>query len=221
MAEGKTDAARAGGMSGTLKTDRLNAMPPALRRELLGPYILGMSFLLRGHVERLQKGFPKDDVDAAWARPPKSSEQILHPEKYWDPAQRDEPKPVTIRDPQKVLGPGFKRSGFGVLGELTIGSLLGAPAPDASELAEGSAAAWTNAAATGWGGDRFELWTKGDSSVVLLATVWDTEKDAAEFAAALAGKPKLAFRREGVHVGIVAGAPPDKRDALLQLLAHP
>jgi hypothetical protein len=189
-----------------------------MKRQLLGPYALGLTFLARGDVDRLQAGFPRKEVDAAWERLPQSSEQILHPEKYWDPKRRDEPKRVAIPNAAPALGDGWKRAGSGVLGELMLGSLVGAPTPDAAELASGRGA-WTNAAAAGWGGDRFEVWTNGDAAVVLLATVWDTAKDAEEFEAALPrGRTAFAVKRAGSKVGIVAGAFGDRRDALLALL---
>jgi hypothetical protein len=218
---GTLDQERIGAMDQAVKSERLNAMPPTLRRELIGPYVLGMAFLTRGNVGRLRNGFPKDDVAAAWTHPPRSSEQILHPEKYWDPARRDEPKRVAIRNPSRILGEGFTRSGSGVLGELTLGSLVGAATPEAADLASGRFA-WTNEAASGWGGDRYELWTRDGAAVVLVATVWDSAKDAEEFAAALPSPGSgLAFRREGTRVGIVAGAAGDRREALLALLARP
>jgi hypothetical protein len=136
-----------------------------------------MTFLARGR-RGLQAGFPKDDVDAAWARPPRSSEQILHPEKYW--TRRD----ATIRSASRFrtrppsVGKGWARPGSGVLGELTLGMPRRCENPEAAAIAS-STVPWTNAAASGWGGDRYEVWTKGDSVVVLLATVWDTETDAA------------------------------------------
>jgi hypothetical protein len=205
----KPDTEHLGDPGEAVRMERLDAMPALLRRQLLGPYALGPAFLARG------------DVDAAWARPPRSSEQILHPEKYWDPARRDDPKRVTIPNPSRRLGKGWKQAGSGVLGELTIGGLVGVTPPQAADLAAGGVP-WTNAAASGWGGDRFELWTKGDDSIVLLATLWDTEKDAEEFAAALPRKTDaLAFRREGARVGIVAGAFGDRGDALLALLVQP
>ena len=218
VASGKLDPDRIGGMGQAVPTERLNAMPEVMRRQLLGPYVLGMTFLVRGRVEKLQEGFPKGGVDAAWARPPQSSEQILHPEKYWDPARRDDPKRVAIPNPSRVLGKGFTRAGSGVLGELVLGSLVGAKTPEPAELASGLVP-WTNAAASGWAGDRYELWTSGDAAVLLLETVWDTENDAAEFAAALPrDRSAFAFRRAGVRVGIVAGAPRDRCPALLSLL---
>ena len=209
IAAGTLDQDQVGAMGESVPTERLNAMPAVMRRQLLGPYVLGLAFLGRG------------DVDAAWAHPPRSSEQILHPEKYWNPKLRDEPKRVAIPNPSKRLGSGWTRAGSGVLGELTLGSLVGAATPVASDLASGRIP-WTNAAASGWGGDRFELWTNGDASVVLLATVWDTAKDAAEFAAALPrDRAEFASRRAGANVGIVAGPVGDRRDALLTLLVKP
>jgi len=209
IAAGTLDQDQVDAMGEGVPTERLNAMPAVMRRQLLGPYVLGLTFLGRG------------DADAAWAHPPRSSEQILHPEKYWNPLLRDEPKRVASPNPSRRLGSGWTRAGSGVLGELTLGSLVGAATPMASDLASGSIA-WTNAAASGWGGDRFELWTNGDAAVVLLATVWDTAKDAAEFAAALPrDRAEFASRRAGAKVGIVAGATGDRRDALLTLLVKP
>jgi hypothetical protein len=221
IASGTLDVGRLSAMSDAVKTERLNAMPAVLKRQLMGPYVLGMTFLTRGSVEGLRDGFPKDDVDAAWARPPRSSEQILHPEKYWDAARRDDPKRVAIANPSRILGKGWTRAGAGVLGELTLGSLVGAVAPDPAELAAGGGV-WTNAAAAGWGGDRFELWTRGEATVVLALTVWDTVKDATEFSAALQrGRADFTFRQQGAKVGIVAGAAVDRRDPLLALLVQP
>ena len=219
IGSGALDADRLAAVGETMSTDRLNAMPMALRRQLLGPYILGMTFLVRG--EPLAGPFPKADVDAAWSRPPRSSEQILHPEKYWDKKRRDDPKRVLIPNPSKALGEGWRRSGSGILGELTLGGLVGAKTPEGADLLTGGSS-WTNAAASGWGGDRFEVWARGESAVVLLATVWDTVKDASEFEAALpAGREGFGVRRAGDRVGIVAGPAGDRRDALLALLVAP
>jgi hypothetical protein len=221
IATGKVDPKDLGAMGATVETERLNALPDVMRRQLLGPYALGLTFLGRGDAERLQEGFPLRDVDAAWARPPRTSEQILHPEKYWNPSLRDEPKRVAIPNPSSRLGKGWSRAGWGVLGELTLGCLVGAATPQAADLVSGGVP-WTNEAASGWGGDRFELWTNRDAAIVLLATVWDTEKDAAEFAAALPrGRAEFTFRRAGAKVGIVAGRAGDRRDSLLALLVKP
>ena len=63
-------------------TGLLERMPPILRESLLFPYTGGPSF-----VQRLQAQGGWDAVNAAFAKPPASTEQILHPEKY-DAARR-------------------------------------------------------------------------------------------------------------------------------------
>ena len=216
---GKIKDPSAAGDAEKVPTARLNAMPPVLRRQLLGPYVLGMAFLLRGNIASLANGFPKADVDAVWDKPPRSSEQILHPEKYWDASKRDDPVRVTIADAGAVLGKKWMRAGSGILGELTIGGLVGVDAPGPGDLSA-PASAWTNAAATGWGGDRYELWTRGKSAVALLATEWDTEGDAMEFERALRhDRPDFWIKRSGTRVVVVAGAPAaEVHEALLDLL---
>ncbi|HVQ35309.1 MAG TPA: hypothetical protein VMT33_04810 [Candidatus Bathyarchaeia archaeon] len=223
IASGKLDASALSAMADSEagRAQKLDAMPGVLRRQLLGPYVLGALFLARGDLASTAGGYPQADAKAAWDKLPRSSEQILHPEKYWDPSKRDEPLPVAIPDCAPVLGSGWTRAGRGVLGELTIGGLVGAEAPRSrDERAMVSAALWTDKAAAGWGGDRFELWTKGDEAAVVLLTRWDTPADAIEFATALrASAPNLGARRAGATVAVVAGAPADKLEPLLDRLA--
>jgi len=202
------------------RAKRLDAMPGVLRKELLAPYVLGALFLQRGAPGAAPDAFPKSAVDAAWADPPRSSEQILHPAKYWDKEHRDLPKPVTLGGVSQVLGNGWIRAGSGILGEIAIGGLVGAPSPTShDDAAMVSASGWTNAAASGWGGDRWELWTHGGAAVVLLKTLWDSPQDAVEFEAALPTRPGLAFQREGSTVAVVAGDPEGKMKPLLAVLA--
>jgi hypothetical protein len=42
-----------------------------------------------------------------------------------------------------------------------------------------------NAAAAGWDGGTYRAWSNGDDVAVLLSTVWDTDRDARDFAAAM------------------------------------
>ncbi|HEX6852101.1 MAG TPA: hypothetical protein VF139_11940 [Candidatus Polarisedimenticolaceae bacterium] len=188
------------------KAEKLNRMPAALRRQMIGPYLLGVGFVARGDlVSVMQKGYPTADAERFYKSGPVSSEQILHPEKYWDDARRDLPKPVSVGDAGRSLGRGWKRSLAGNLGELMVGVMVGATTPDTNDPAAQAPSAWTHVAAAGWGGDRWELWQNGDRAVALLATVWDSEKDAQEFADALAGKPGLRVARAGSRVGVLAG----------------
>jgi len=208
------------------KADVLLAMPPVLQRQLVGPYVLGASFLLEGNfLAVMGGGFPKDNVDRAYAAGPLSSEQILHPEKYWADASRDDPRPVRFDGAGRALGRRWRKSFAGTLGEICIGVMVGAPTPAGFEdLGVYEGRSWTNAAAAGWGGDRWELWVRGDEAAVLLGTVWDSPLDAEEFAAALQTGPTLHWKRSGDRVAVVAGALSGKaRDAVLDriLTAEP
>jgi hypothetical protein len=148
-----------------------------------------------------------------------SSEQILHPEKFWDPAKRDLPKGVSVPEVKGVLGHEWRREGSGVLGELGLAVLTGLDPPSAAAgLEAADASAWTNAAASGWGGDRWELWSDGERRVVTLVTVWDTGPDAKEFALALPERPGMGWKREGRRVALVAGETAGRSVALLERL---
>jgi len=57
---------------------------------------------------------------------------------------------------------------------------------------------------------------------VLVATVWDTERDAVEFEQALPrDRAGFTAKRRGAKVGIVAGDAGEARAALLELLVKP
>jgi hypothetical protein len=210
--------------SGAGKGEKLQAMPPVLRRQLLGAYFLGARFLLRGRGGYIGTGsYPVADAERCYRDGPESSEQILHPEKYWDETKRDRPRRVVLADAGRPLGEGWRREGSGILGELTLGVLVGAPTPSAAEAGMfPGGAAWTDAAAAGWGGDRWEVWEKDGKRVALVATVWDTKRDAAEFAAALPDRPGLVWKRSGDRVGLIAGDAGERtREILAALVARP
>src|SRR6185436_4948214 len=103
-----------------------------------------------------------DEVRRAWSAPPASTEQVLHPEKF---EAGEAPREVSIPyAPQGAIS-----LGEGVLGELLCRTLLG----------EGS-----EAAAAGWGGDRYRAWDVGGHTLVVWRSVWDTLVDAKELHAA-------------------------------------
>jgi hypothetical protein len=196
------------------KGERLASLPPVLYRQLIGAYVLGTNFVTRGKGPVGETRFPVADVKRLYRDGPTSSEQILHPERYWE--RRDDPKRVTLGASGSLLGEGWTRTADGTLGELVLAVLTGARTPGDFATAWGiGSSGWTNAAATGWGGDRFELWRRGTEAAALLGTVWDSAKDAEEFAAALGGGPAFAFRRKGKAVAIVAGLPAASAGPLL------
>ena len=127
-----------------------------------------------------------DAMKAAWSRPPASTEQVLHPEKYF---AGEAPQRVDIA----YQPPGGKLLNEGVLGEMLVRTLLG----------EGS-----DAAAAGWGGDRFRVWDVGGKSLLAWRSAWDSPADLQEFRQALSarlgwsGKPPITLEEAGSVVGI-------------------
>ena len=223
MAEGRLTQADLAEIAGTeaARGELLQEFPAPLLRPLLGAYLLGVGFLVGGDMMGvMSQGFPASRVDRAYKDWPKSSEQIIHPEKYWEADSRDEPTAVSLGASGRLLGRRWKKRADGVLGELMIGSMVGAPTPrDASDLSAMNGQAWTNAAAAGWDGDRWELWTRGGSAVVLLGTVWDSPEDAAEFAEALEEHQALTWKRRDRRVVVIAGdAAREKREEVLSAM---
>jgi hypothetical protein len=197
--------------------EAIDRLPKALLRQMMAPYIVGMSFVQRGNaVGWMGSGFPVDDVNRVYENPPTSSEQILHPEKYWDQDKRDDPIEVSLGAAGNGLGDGWAKMDDGVLGELNVAMLVGAPTPDPDDPAGLIGDSWTNAAAAGWGGDRYELWVRGKKSVVLLSTTWDSKLDAQQFTAALGDGVSTRSRSVGRNVALVYGkAARKKLDSVL------
>jgi len=176
-------------------SQKLNAAypdtPELLRDTLVFEYEAGTAF-----VDRLlaRGGWPA--VDGAHADPPQSSEQVLHPERYLD--RRD--RPIEVK-----LGPTLlQRNGFNLvladtLGELGVRTLASRflPAQEATRIAEG------------WGGDRLAAFARGQETVIVWLTAWDTEADAVEFADALRViQPDASVERHGARVLVLLGPVP-------------
>ena len=153
--------------------DKIDRAPIAIREAMLFPYRAGF-----GLIAALRRRQPWSAVDAAFARPPKSTEQVLHPERYF---ADDPPIPVAVRVP--VALPGFAIAHATVWGELGFDLWLRSHGVDERGAA---------VAAEGWGGDRAVVLTRrGDRraarAVGIVRTEWDSEVDAIE-AAEAAGK---------------------------------
>jgi hypothetical protein len=148
----------------------LTRAPAFVRETALFPYEDGFAF-----VSGLLAGGGYANVDAAFADPPASTEQIIHPEKY---EAREAPVAVTLPAVATALGAGWSAAGQDTLGELILGIWLragGVPRPDSL------------AAAAGWGGDRLVILRGPEGAVgVGVTTAWDTAADAAAFQAAAA-----------------------------------
>jgi len=165
-------------------TKGLEDAPPFLWKPLIAAYLRGEGFLVHAAGMNIAMKAPAaEDVRLAFEHPPRSSEQILHPEKYWDEAKRDEPRSVRL-DLSKIPAD-WKPLGEDTLGELYL-ALVTTPVEkrkpfDAKNPLAVLSIDYTNKAAEGWGGDRAVLLAKGDARVLWLVTAWDTPKDAGEF----------------------------------------
>ncbi len=175
-----------------LGADELAEAPPYVWKPLLAAYLRGDGFLSRiPGMNLLMKAARSEDVERAFETPPRSTEQILHPEKYWNADKRDEPLRVALDT--GALGAEWKLAGMDTLGELYL-AMLATPRPervgfDAHSPAAVMKLSYTNKAAEGWGGDRLALFRRGEDAFLQLVTAWDTPQDADEFAAAL-GDPE-------------------------------
>ncbi len=194
------------------RLSNFDALPAVLRRQFIGPYLVGAGFLRHGGTG--DRSYPKEAIDRVYRDPPASSEQILHPEKYWNPELRDAPVTVRTGKAGRRLGRRWRLIGEGVLGELTVALVVGAVDPsDPRRFQDG--ASWTHPAAAGWDGDRWELWRRGSKTAVLWITAWDSERDAAEFAEALPTDRGMRWKAAGNRVAVVIGADDDRVSRVL------
>lgn len=193
--------------------------PSFLWKPLLGAYLQGASFLARADsmlAGQMAELVPAD-VTAAFRDLPRSTEQVLHPAKYWDPAQRDEPRAVVFQVGE--LPEGWKVLREDTLGELGLAQVVEAGRGVSLDLSNPAALlslSFTHPAAEGWGGDRVILLGDGESWWLQLATVWDSERDAAEFYGALTVQAPLfeaaakAMHAQDSDVEVGYGDSPDE-----------
>jgi hypothetical protein len=178
----------------SMGTDSLAAAPVSLWKPLLATYTVGQKFLLAGYrniknklkkVDRVlaRKVSTSDATDKAFAAPPLSMEQILHPEKYWDAEKRDDPKAVTVTIPAPA---GWEVLSTTVLGELYMALLTEEPKQiDFTNVMALMKLQYTNPAAMGWGGDQLALYGKDSARWLVLTSAWDSVEDREEYTAAL------------------------------------
>jgi hypothetical protein len=190
--------------------------PPFLQENLLFPYGYGASFIQKAWIKEPSW----DSVNRIYSDLPASTEQILHPEKYFD--ERDDPKSLDVENPAAGLDGNWKIAYKNVLGEFSLDLLLRLHLPE--ERARRSAA--------GWGGDLVLLLENDDGeNAVFVTTVWDTLEASDRFFQAMdewfqkrfpetlrldespegfsviQGKKFYAIRHEGETVRFVLGFP--------------
>lgn len=180
-----------GGLSGLAPGDMkaYENAPEVLKERMMFPYLGGLLFCLEAGQEG--KGFK--GVDAAFALPPLSTEQVIHPEKRLG----GEP------DWPQVLEPRFDAGASSPIYTNTLGELF-----TRVMLESAMKKRTAKKAAAGWDGDRYMLFGSDNApdSLVWVST-WDTEDEAKELEAAL--ETWVGKRTEGgdraVHVVIRRG----------------
>jgi len=149
-----------------MASQQFSQAPRAIRESLVFPYEQGSEWATRVYK---RGGWPA--VSQAFSKLPLSSEQILHPEKYFDyePVVK-----VALPDVRTLLGGGWKRIDYDVNGEWSLYLIL-------DQFLNASAE--SRRAAAGWAGDRYALYEGSKPGEVLIAqlTAWDTPNDAREF----------------------------------------
>jgi hypothetical protein len=134
----------------------LAAAPAYLRESLFFPYQHGVTFVLALYQ---RGGF--DAIDAAFADPPTTSEQILHPEKY---LAGEDAHSIRVAQPP---GQGWRRDARYPFGQFDLEQMM---------LAIGPAQA--SAVSQGWGGGEVRSWRRDGETAVGLALSFDTAQDA-------------------------------------------
>jgi hypothetical protein len=128
-------------------------------------------------------------VNDAFADPPASTEQVLHPEKYRD--HQDPPQEVNLPSaPSDDWQPVLEDT----MGEFVLFLHLDEFLDDAE---------WAERAAAGWDGDRVGVWQDAEGHrLVLWQTVWDSSAEASEFEEAYRALVPARFKGASTADGV-------------------
>lgn len=166
----------------------LDKIPPFMVETMVGVYLKGMNFIF----ETQRAGWQK--VDELYTRPPVSTEQILHPEKWAAYEQ-----PYRYEWPDERAEPSL--SGWKLLESNTLGELQWRII-----FVEYSLESLHLSAADGWDGDSFMIFeNKNDGRLLLLLyTSWDSDKDVREFRHAYEQLLKIKYPEQTESTRLVA-----------------
>jgi len=142
----------------------LSHTPVAITDRVLFQYKVGAAFVYRVFKE---KGWP--GINRLYDSPPISTKQVLHPEKYLE--LPDLPTRVELTGLSGLFPSDWREIESNTLGELMVQCLF------KRFFSQGEA----ETVASGWDGDRFIAFRRGDEVSFIWATVWDSSNDADEF----------------------------------------
>ncbi len=169
----------------------VSAAPKFMRDLLMFPYVEGLRF-----VHEFLKRQPWSAVSALYRDPPRSTAQIMRPEKRL--VTREDPIPITLPDLKNLL-PGAPVVAEDELGEFALSAVAG--------MHLGEAAG--RAAAVGWRGDRYRIWEdRSGRFIVAYLLVMESDPVANTFALAYTTvlerrHPKLTRKGVSGQVGAV------------------
>jgi hypothetical protein len=181
-------------MGADTSSQELEKAPRALRETLLFPYQEGLTW-----TRSLYQNGGWSAVSRAFKTLPQSSEQILHPPKYFI---HEAPVKVLLPDLSPSLGRGWQRIEADVNGEWSFYLILDEFLKSASTSKQ---------AAAGWAGDRYATYenASGQSFYVSLSA-WDTEKDAREFFDAYVTRTSKRYPNAASGDPILTRQPPSR-----------
>jgi hypothetical protein len=139
-------------------------IPALIRESVVFQYVAGVNF-----VSWAYKNAGWDGVNALLTQPPRSTEQILHPEKYF--VKPENPVRVQLGALTPYIRGEWQIAEDATLGELTI-RILAERFNDRARAAS---------IAAGWDGDRLMALSRDDQLALVWLTAWDTDQDATEF----------------------------------------
>lgn len=142
----------------------LASMPMFVADRVRFQYQAGVRFVSRAFAEN---GW--SSVNRLYHSPPLSTEQILHPEKYFDTP--DPPTRIDLKNLSRLFPSPWREIANDTMGELSVHCLF------YQHLGSSAAAS----IAQGWDGDSFVAYRNGEDVAFIWATIWDSETDAVEF----------------------------------------
>ncbi len=178
--------------------EKLDEAPAILRVTLVAPYLRGLQFVA---AVQARGGWPA--VNRAFETPPTTSEQVLHPDKFF---ARERAEQVRLPAFAGLEGAGFKAIEEDTLGELEMGVYFG----------QDRQTGVNEDAAAGWAGDQLKVYALGDEAAVVWWSTWDTRGEAEEAAAAArrVSPPgdEASVEQLGRAVAIIRGLPAEFHD---------